>query len=31
MEVILTERVYKLGNIGDIVTVKAGLDRKSVV
>lgn len=24
MEVILTERVYKLGNIGDIVTVKAG-------
>lgn len=27
MEVILTERVYKLGNIGDVVTVKDGFAR----
>lgn len=27
MEIILTERVHKLGNIGDIVTVKTGFAR----
>lgn len=27
MEIILTERVHKLGNIGDVVTVKAGFAR----